>query len=46
MIFEELHTYLETTMSELSHDMFIVEKRSLSGELMKREERFARLSVF
>ena len=46
MIFEELHTYLETAMSELSHDMFIVEKRSLSGELMKREERFARMSVF
>ena len=32
MIFEELHTYLETTRSELSHDVFTVDKRSLSGE--------------
>ena len=46
MIFEELHTYLETIMSGLSHDMFIVEKSSLSDELMKREERFALLSFF
>ena len=46
MIFEELHTYLETTMPELSHDVFIVDKRSLSDELMKREERFALLSFF
>ena len=46
MIFEELHTYLETTMSELSHHLFIVDKREVSGELMKREKRFARLSFF
>ena len=26
MIFEESHTYLETTMLQLSHDMFIVDK--------------------
>ena len=33
-------------MSELSHDMFIVDKRSLSDELMKREERYALFCVF
>ena len=32
MIFEELHTYLETTRSELSRDMLTVDKSSLSGE--------------
>ena len=32
MIFEELHTYLETRMSELSHGMLIVERREVSGE--------------
>ena len=46
MIFEELHTYLETTRSELSHDVFTVDKSSLSGEGMKREERFALFSFF
>jgi hypothetical protein len=46
MIFEELHTYLETTMSQLSHDMLRVDKRSLGDELMKREERYALFCVF
>ena len=46
MIFEELHTYLETTRSELSRDMLTVDKSSLSGEWMKREERFALFSFF
>ena len=46
MIFEELHTYLETTRSELSRDVLYFDKSSLSGEWMKREERFALFSFF
>ena len=36
-IFRKLHKYLETAISEITHGMFIAEKRKVSGEWSKRE---------